>query len=561
MAILSDEKKTNINLTEAIFSLFKGESKDIAAIIVYAIGVGICTLAVPIAVQSLVNSVAFGALLQPIVVLTIIVGGVLTINGILKILQYIVAEFFQRRLIIRFSLYLSKKLPHLIVQKFHREYGPEYILRFMEVFNTQKIMSYLLLDGIALFFQLIIGIIVVSFYHPFFLVFSVLLLIIYLCIVIGLGIGGIKSSIKESSAKYDVVSWFQDLASVPTLFKSEAGDLYSTLKTDRLLSDYLDYRAKHFKVLLRQNISALFLQTLASAALLMLGGYLVLIEELTLGQLVAAEIILSAVLLNIIKSGKQLELFYDLVASLDKLKAISFLPTEDIIGSVKRDLTKPAEITLHKVTISSTRTNYVYFDEISLTIPPGTLNLITGQDGSGKSSLADSIYRLQQIQSGWIEFDGVNINNIDPHELRTDINIIQDVEFFHGTMLDNLTLGKYGEMDQIREVLKDLDLLSVIESQQGGFDSYVRGSWGPFSSGQALRVMIARGLISKPRLLIIDGTLDGIDQKYIPRILDILKKYAETISIIIFSHNSYDQKYFDQVFDIDEDLKKLKKIK
>ena len=150
-------------LLTSILSIFKGEWKDIFAILAYAIGVGICSLTIPVAVQALVNSVAIGTLMQPILVLTGLVAGVLLFSGILRVLQLFVAEVMQRRIVVRFALFLAQKLPHVIVDKFHREFGPEYILRFMEVFAIQKVVALLLLDGIDVFFQVIIGLSLVSF--------------------------------------------------------------------------------------------------------------------------------------------------------------------------------------------------------------------------------------------------------------------------------------------------------------------------------------------------------------------------------------------------------------
>ncbi|MFN5061710.1 MAG: ABC transporter ATP-binding protein, partial [Pseudomonadota bacterium] len=283
--------RSDIQIALRIFRLLRGEGRDVAVIFVYALGVGLCSLAIPVGVQALVNSVAFGVVLQPLVVITSLVGGVLLLSGILRVLQLYVVEILQRRLVVRLSLMLAQRIPHVEFQLFQKRFGPEYVLRFMEVFSAQKIISSLLLDGIGVFFQVVVGLVLVSFYHPFFLAFAVILTIIIVVFVGPLGLGGIRSGIRASDAKYEVMTWLQDLARLPIAFKSNRGDSFATERADSLVNDYLLWRSKHFRVLLRQISSTIGLQVIASTLLLGLGGWLVVKGQLTLGQLVAAELI------------------------------------------------------------------------------------------------------------------------------------------------------------------------------------------------------------------------------------------------------------------------------
>jgi ABC-type bacteriocin/lantibiotic exporter with double-glycine peptidase domain len=181
--------RSDLQLVLRIFRLLRGEGRDIAVIFTYALGVGLCSLAIPVGVQALVNSVAFGVVLQPLVVITSLVGGVLLLSGLLRILQLYVVEVLQRRLVVRLSLMLAQRIPHVEFQLFQRKFGPEYVLRFMEVFSAQKIVSTLLLDGMAVFFQVAVGLVLVSFYHPFFLAFAIILTIVVLVLILPLGLG------------------------------------------------------------------------------------------------------------------------------------------------------------------------------------------------------------------------------------------------------------------------------------------------------------------------------------------------------------------------------------
>lgn len=553
-------------LLTSILSIFKGEWKDIFAILAYAIGVGICSLTIPVAVQALVNSVAIGTLMQPILVLTGLVAGVLLFSGILRVLQLFVAEVMQRRIVVRFALFLAQKLPHVIVDKFHREFGPEYILRFMEVFAIQKVVALLLLDGIAVFFQVIIGLILVSFYHPFFLAFALLVLLSVVIVVFLMGIGGVKSSIKESTAKYDVLAWLQDLASVPTIFKSHAGEQYAMTRSDELVQRYLVFRRKHFSVLLRQNIGALLIQTFANAALLFLGGVLVMRGELTLGQLVSAELIFSLVLISVTKTGKHLEKFYDLCASVNKLEALNYLPYEsfsDVPGKSsvfeENSRGRGAKLQVNSLVAYSADTAATpTLNNLSLEMAPGAMLAIWGPNGAGKSYLSNILYRLASPTSGWVEIDDCNIAAISFKDLRSQVFLTKDIELFHGTILDNLIAGKVIDQVRIRSVLRDLGLLKAIESLPNGLTTIVRGSWGPLSRGLSLKLMIARAILNEPRLLIVDGTLDSIDEESVPQTLTALRNNLPKSTILVLTHERHLLQHFEaKMLLADGDLKSM----
>ena len=541
-------QKVEIGTARLIKNLFHGETKEIIAIFVYALGVGLSSLAVPIAVQSLVNSVSFGTLLQPIVVLSAIVGGVLIMSGVIRLLQLYVAEFIQRRLVVRIGLYLSKRLPHVIYKDFYKNFGPDQVLRFMEVFTVQKVVSIILLDGVGLFFQFAIGLILVSFYHPFFLAFSLIVVIAVLFVIWILGFNGIKTCIKESTAKYEVLAWLQDITSDPTVFKSFQGERYALTRTDNLLKSYLEYRSSHFKILFRQNVGAITLQILGSCGLLFLGGLLVIKNQLTLGQLVSAELIFSSVLISFTKIGKHLEKFYDLIASLVKLEDLANLPYEDIPKeTLSSSLVKKGSVTINLHQISSHSKNFQIplFKEISLSIYAGQKILVVGDNSSGKSTLADILYRMANPTSGWVEIDGINIKELSTYELRSKITLVRDIETFHGSLYDNLTVGKDVERAHLREVLKRLNLLQFIETLQDGFETVIKGNYGPFSKSQAIRLMLARGLLTNPDLLIIDGTLDPLDSESIHEISKLLTDKANQFTLILLTHNDSIKDDFD----------------
>jgi putative ABC transport system ATP-binding protein len=531
--------RSDLQVALRVFRLLRGEWRDVGVIFIYALGVGLCSLAIPVGIQALVNSVALGIVLQPLVVITSLVGGVLLFSGVLRILQLYVVEILQRRLVVRLSLMLAQRLPHVEFELFRSKYGPDYVLRFMEVFTAQKIVAALLLDGMAVFFQVAVGLVLVSFYHPFFLAFAVLLTIALLVLIIPLGLGGIKTGVRTSDAKYEVMTWLQDLSRAPVLFKSTRGDSFALERADSLITEYLSWRSKHFHVLLRQIITSIGLQVAASTLLLGLGGWLVVKQQLTLGQLVAAELIVSVVLVGVSKLGRYLEKFYELCASVAKIDALFDIPYEKLSGSFFSPGQEPAPLIISNLTVHRDSVSKPIFSELSLSIAAGEKVAIWGENGSGKSTLANCIYRLEDHKTGRVEIDGHDVREIHPLELRSEVALVRGVDLFHGTIEENLCLSSNEEVSytRIREVLEMVGLLEDIYALPDGLQTTLKGQWGPLSRGQVERLMIARALLMEPRLLIIDGALDGIDEAAVKPLLKELVSETMRCSVLVLTHD------------------------
>jgi putative ABC transport system ATP-binding protein len=544
-------KRSEFQMAMRVIRMLHGESHDIAVVFLYALAVGLCSLAIPVGVQSVVNSVTFGVVLQPLVVVTCLVGGVLLFSGILRILQLVVVEVLQRRLIVRISLALAERIPHVEFEQFRRKYGPEYVLRFLESFSAQKNVSALLLDGIALFFQVFVGLVLVSFYHPFFLAFSILLTFFLLLLVAPLGVGAVRTSIKASDAKYEVATWLQDIARVPILFKSNRGDAFAIERADQLVGSYLSWRAKHFRILLRQIIGSVTLQVVASTLLLGLGGWLVIQQQLTLGQLVAAELIIGVILSGVSKLGRYLEKMYELCASVAKIDALFDVPYEKESGSFFSPGGEPASLEISNLVVRNESYSQPILNGVSLSIAPGEKVAIVGQNGSGKSTLADSIYRITAPKSGRIEIDGHDVREVHPLELRSEIALVRGLDLFHGTIEENLTLAKDGvSSNRVREALSMVGVLEDIYALPDGIQTALQGQPAPLSRGQAARLVIARAILMEPRLMIIDGMLDGVDETTVAGLLQELTGPKARWSLLVLTHEMTVARHFSKAYQL-----------
>ena len=306
---LAPESFNEANPLRRTMAFIKLDRSDVTVLAVYGIAIGLFSLAVPVTVQALVNSVAFTGLRQPLLVLTILLAMALGVWATLRALQLRVVEMLKRRLFVRIASEIAQRLPHVQHGAFETRNGPELLNRFFDIFTAQKAFANLLTQGLDAALVAGVGLVVLAFYHPILLAFDVVLIATSVLVFWVLGHGGVKSGIAESKAKYAVAGWLEEMARHPVLFKLEASRNFAAARTSELALTYLQQRDRHFGVVFRQFVGALSTQVLASVALLALGGMLVMERQLTIGQLVAAELIVTAVVASIISLGNKVETF------------------------------------------------------------------------------------------------------------------------------------------------------------------------------------------------------------------------------------------------------------
>ncbi len=525
------------------------EKKTLVLIFFYSLSLGFLGLAVPIASQSLVNNVAFGALRQALAALTVILMLVLGFLTLMKSLQLILVEMLQRRIFVRVAQLTAQRLLQVQSQVFDQNRLSEVVNRFFDVVTVQKAASFLLLDGLGILLATVTGMLLLAFYHPLLLVFDILLLLGVLFVIFVLGIGSQATSIKESSAKYRMAAWLEELASHPLLFKPNVGSTYAMRQTDSLLDNYLQARKKHFRVLLRQNIGAFSLQAIAATSLLALGGWLVIEGELSIGQLVAAELVVANIVNSFAKIGKHLETWYDLMAAMDKLGYIFDLPAEKLNLGFLSTENHPAHIELKNMSyLSPEHPNSL--KNIELNLKPGTRSAILGANHWESHLLLEILYGFRQASQGLVLIDDQALHGMLLSALRTQVVMIRELELINASLLDNLRLGKADlSRFEAHAILRKVGLEGPLQGLPEGLDTLIRFNGSPFSNAEAYRLMLARALIMAPRFLILDGVLDQIGwQVHGPVSKTLFDDIRSQTTLLVVTNQIEILKHFDSVY-------------
>lgn len=502
-------QKSVTNSLNYFWQLVSSEKKNLSVLLTYQIGVGLLSLAIPIGVQLVVNTIAFSQIAQPIIILATGLLIAQSLSAFLRAAQIIIVEKMQLRLFSNVSMEVAYRIPKM--KRFRTVSLPEVVNRFFDLANIQKALSFLVLEGSALFLQMLISLILLAFYHPILLAFDILLIICILFIIFILGRGAISTSIEESYKKYKIAAWLEELSAKTVVFSSKNARLFALEHANNLVFNYLDARSKHFNIVFRQVLGLLILQVLANTSLIVLGVNLIAKNQLTIGQLVAAEIVVSSVLYSFSKAQKHLDNFYDLIASLGKVGDLLEQPLEED-GSQIIEVNQPIDIKFKEVFYtypSITRT----LGPLTFSISPGSRVLLLGANGSGKSTIVDLIYGLRTCDSGMILLNGSDVRYLSKESLRQEIALVRGVELVSGTILKNVKLrNPKATIQQVDIALKKTGLFDEIHSLPAGLETFITDKGDPLSISQAKRLMLARAILGGPKMILIDETLDSLDE-------------------------------------------------
>lgn len=519
--------------------LFRLERRILGLIGSYSIAIGLFSLIVPLTVQELVNTFAFA--LQPITIVTlaaVMVAGLLFV-GAFRALQYYAVEVLERRIFARVAIAMAQQLPHLRYQGFK----PRFANYFMETILMQRAVSVLLVDLINVIVGGAVGMTILVFYHPYFLLYNAILLLGFNVVFFLMSHGGLKADLDLSHAKYDTLHWFQEIAYNLLHLKSTDSQALLIKKTDQLLDTYVDVRKTRFGILIRQYLGSLGWQAIAHSGLIATAGWLLGIGQLTLGQFVAAEVVVSGILSSFDGVVKRMGHIYYFLTALTELGFLFSLPKDQDAATLSIPLPDP---TVHGIRVTSKDLTFApaggpaIFENFNLEITPGEKIGIYTDTTMAKTALARVLGGLETPTSGVIRYNGVDLRHLNLDSVNRFRGFILDsqLSLFEGTLEENIVLGRdYIPYSDVRWALRFTELEEEVDALPHGLKTHVRSAGKIFAPTHIVRILVARAILGHPQLLIFEGILHNMHPAMRETILRRLCSKEEPWSVIFVSND------------------------
>jgi ABC-type bacteriocin/lantibiotic exporter with double-glycine peptidase domain len=538
------------------FRLLKLDKKDIGFIYIYAIFEGIISLTIPVGIQAIINLIALNQVSSSWIVLTFIVALGTGVAGAMKLMQHIITETIQQRIFTRSAFDFAYRMPRLQMEAIKNEYAPELANRFFDTLSIQKGIPKILVDLSASSLQIIFGLILLSLYHPFFVFFGFILLFLIAIIVVSTFSPGLSSSLLESKYKYKVAYWLEELGRTMGSFKLAGRTQYPLEKTDELVTGYLDYRKKHFRVVKVQIISVIILKVLATAALLSIGGLLVINNELNIGQFVASEIVIIIILNALDKIVMGMETVFDLLTAVEKIGLVTDLPLEEESGLDFKEIYCPEgmSININNLTYETGDHRQKILNEITLDIKSGERICIVGASASGKSTLLKIIMGLYSNFSGTISYNDIPRKNMNIASLRSYIgDHVTEEHLFHETLIKNITMGRSNvSIQDVIKVCKRISLSDFIKSQPEGLNTIISSDGERLPQSVIKKIILARCIVDMPKLIVTEPLLYSMSSDDTKRIIEILTNRENPWTLIAVSRSARMAKSCDRIIVMDK---------
>jgi ATP-binding cassette subfamily B protein len=280
-----------------------------------------------------------------------------------------------------------------------------------------------------------------------------------------------------------------------------------------------------------------------ATGVLAIGGWLVINRQLTLGQLVASEVIIVLVLSAMEKLVNSFPTYFDLLSALDKVGYLNDLPIDE---QPEVKLADDDElISQEKIKVDCNNLSFTYpnglkvLDELKISIEAGSRVSLVGASGAGKTTLALIICGILKPDKGLIHFNGVDVNQLSTDQVHLLTSFVSDQnDIIEGTVLENITLGRPDVgLKDVQWALETACLSEEVANLSQGLSTQIISSGQNLSRGQIQRLMIARAIVDKPRLLILDECFTGVDGATRSKVLENLLSKEHPWTMLDISHD------------------------
>ena len=491
------------------------EIRVLTILILYAVAIGLFSLVVPLTVQELTNTFAYA--IEPIMIVTfalVMLIGLLTI-GFFRVFQTSATETLFQRLYVRIALAMTEHLPRIRQEAF----SPGHASRFMEAELLSRAIVVVLVDVINVLVSGMTGMTILVFYHPNFLIYNTLLLGGFALVAVVAGQGGVLATRTVSEKNYDVMTWIQDIANNRLHFKASQSMPFLIGKTDHLLEAYLQARQVRSNILTwRQYRSIVVWEAVCHSGMIALGGWLLSTGQITLGQFVAAEVIVGTLLLNLDTVTRRIYAMTYILTSLGELDRVFALPKHEAfeVGTSIR-LPDPALYGVH-LTCKDVAFAYPHspplFEHVNLEVAPGEKLAVLVRSSLEKSTLALVLAGLYRPTAGIVRYNDVDLRDVTMDHINGSRGLVLDSQptLFDGTLEENISLGRASiRFEDLRWAIRFVELEDEIDRMPHGLDTRVDAGGNRYTKSQILRILVARAIVTRPPLVIFDGTLHNME--------------------------------------------------
>ncbi|RZJ79165.1 MAG: ATP-binding cassette domain-containing protein [Flavobacterium sp.] len=522
--------------SRALFNYITKEKKDVTAIYIYAILSGLVQLSIPLGIQAIVSFVMGATMVTSLYLLIgfVVLGTFLAGFFRIKVMQII--EKIQQKIFVEYAIAFADKLPKVDLSANKKYYLPEMVNRFFDTQNLQKGISKILLEIPTALIQIFFGILLLSFYHPWFLVFGAIVILIVIIIFRFTMDSGIQSSVEESSRKYEVASWLEDIAGAVKTFKINSKTEMHLAGADDRVVKYLDHRTSHFKVLVFQYKTIIGFKVIITLVMLTIGTYLLVNQKLNIGAFIATEIVVLSIMAAVEKLIKSLESYYDVIASLAKLGKVTELKEEHNENIILEHKSGGMEVAFKDVMFSF-NDNKPILSSINFTVQPNSITIVSGALGTGKSLLLNMLAGFYEPTGGTVLFDKIPLKNLDKISLRDHIGLyMDDMHIIKGTLQDNILLGRNGiNTEHILELCETIGIENLPSQFTDGFNTQLSETDTEISFSSKKKILLLRAILGNNRLLLLEDPLDGMNEEFRFKMVKYLQELKKEATIIIVS--------------------------
>jgi ABC-type bacteriocin/lantibiotic exporter with double-glycine peptidase domain len=517
-----------------LLSMLKPDNGEIRNVYIFAAFSGVVGLGLPIGIQAIVNFIQMGRVSTSWIILVVLVMLAIIVSGLLNIAQMRITENLQQRIFVRSALDFTDRIPLINAEALAQKYAPELPNRFFDTITIQKGLSKLILDFASASLQIVFGLILLSFYHSFFIFFGLALIILLILVFRITAERGFRSSLRESNYKYKIAHWLQQIAYTRFSFKMAGTPSYLMFRTDQYLVEYLKSRNEHFKILKQQYLYLIGFKAIIAMALLVIGGVLVINQTMNIGQFVAAEIIILLILSSVEKLIVSLETVYDLLTAIEKIGQVTDLPLEQKSGMEIPSNDQGFEIDLVNISYTSEITSQILLEDVSFTVKPNEIILFKTDNSVSTNLIFGLIGGMYQPVAGNLSINNIPLGNLNRVFLRNRIgNMLSQDLLIHATVLENITLGRdYVSFGEVQQLCDRLNLSKQIQFLKEGYDTLLNPE-GHFLPKDCIRkILLARALVGSPKLVLLEEPLHDICLEDRQTIIDIIGTFNQTTFLI-----------------------------